>query len=357
MKLGIIGLPQTGKKTIFELLTGTKISPDSGEQKKPVPGFAEIRDTRFAELVRMYEPKKEAPAKIDIQLLPKIEQTSTKENNIFQDIADVDAVCHIVRAFTDDSVYHVKGSVDPLRDIEAVSSDIILNDLIFIEKRLERIEKDLKKKNDATVKAEQELMNRFREHLENELPLRVMKISDEEMKIISSYPFLTMKKLLIALNIDDSGINDQSLINEIKEKYNEQDIDVMQVSAQMESEIESLDTDDEKKEFMDEVGITEPALNVLSRLSMKSLGLMSFFTVGKDEVKQWLVRQGSSAPEAAGAIHSDIQRGFIRAEVIKYDDLTELGSEDAVKKDGRFLTMGKDYTVEDGDIINFRFNV
>jgi len=356
MKLGIIGLPQTGKKILFELLTGTMV-PAAGDSQKQVTGIAEIRDSRFDKLVKMYNPKKEAPARIDLQLLPKIEANTVKENAIFREIADVDALCHIVRAFEDDSVYHVNGSVNPDRDIENINSELYLHDLLFIEKRLERIEKDRKKKEEKKLAMEDSLLRKFREHLENDQPLRTIEIDDEEKAVISSYPFLTFKKMLIVLNIGDDQIGDESILSSISKKYNNSDIDIMQVPAKLESEIALLESEEERKEFMDDTGISVSALNLLSNLAMKSLGLISYFTVGEDEVKQWLTKKDSTAPEAAGVIHSDIERGFIRAEVIKYDELLSLGSEEEVKKAGKFHVMGKEYVVVDGDIINFRFNV
>ncbi len=234
--------------------------------------------------------------------------------------------------------------------------ELFLHDLMFIEKRLERLEKDLKKKNDKKVLSEQNVMQQFKNHLEEDKPLSSIEISEEDEKLILSYPFLTRKKILILLNVDDVQ-SANGLVEKIKNAFAHLQAFVVPVSAQMELEIAVLETEEEKKEFMSEMGITETALNGLSKAAMTSLGLMSFFTVGSDEVKQWLVRIGSSAPVAAGVIHSDIQRGFIRAEVMKYDDLIDLGSEDEVKKAGKFYIMGKDYIVEDADIISFRFNV
>jgi len=356
MKLGIIGLPQTGKKSLFELLTGNSL-PLTADPSKTVAGTADIRDARFDELVRMFEPKKEVPARIDLELLPRIEHNTIREGSIFRDIADMDALCHVVRVFEDEAVYHLEGSVNPGRDIDFVNNELIFHDLIFIEKRQERIEKSRKAKADKTLEIEEELLLRMKAHLEKELPLRIFEVTPEEDKIIASYPFITRMKMLLVLNVSDSQAGDNKLLLQLEERYKPMAIDIMQVSARMEREIASLESDAEKKEFMEAMGITEPALNVLSRLAMKSLGLMSFFTVGKDEVRQWQIRQGSTAPVAAGAIHTDIQRGFIRAEVMKYADMIEFGSEEALKKAGRFLLMGKDYIVEDGDIVHFRFNV
>ncbi len=352
MELGIMGLPQTGKKSLFQLLTGTM--PDSD---KTAAGVAEIKDARFDRLVEIYSPKKEVPARINLQLLPKIESDSIRDGKIFTDISRMDALCHVVRAFEDDSVYHSSGSVNAARDIEMVNSELIMHDLIFIEKRFERIENSRKKKADKKLDQEEELLNKMKSHLEQDLHLRTLKLDEEETKLIAGYPFITQKEMLIVLNVGDSSIADKSLMESVRKSLEPLKIDVMQVSAKLEAEIASLDSEEEKREFMDDAGIEDDALSTLSLLAMKTLGLISFFTVGKDEVRQWQIRKDSSAPEAAGAIHSDIQRGFIRAEVMKYDDLIELGNEDELKKAGKFHVMGKDYIVDDGDIINFRFNV
>jgi len=357
MKLGIIGLPQTGKKTLFGLLTGNAPSDAAAAQKKALPGFAPIRDDRFTALARMYGPKKETPAQIDLLLMPKIEKNPESDTPLFREMADVDAVCHVVRAFSDEAVYHIDGSTDPVRDIDAINGEFLLHDLLFIEKRLERMVREPKKKADPSAKREEEIMAAFKEQLERDLPLRLVPLAPDDRKIIRSYPLLTLKKLFIVLNVDDTAAADDSLMRRVNERFASHEIGIMQVAARMEGEISLLESEEEKRAFMDDAGIREPALNVLSRLAMDSLGLISFFTVGKDEVKQWLVRKGSSAPEAAGVIHSDIQRGFIRAEVIKYRDLIDLGSEEAVKKAGKLHVMGKDYIVEDGDIASFRFNV
>ena len=352
MELGIMGLPQTGKKSLFKLLTGTM--PDN---EKTAAGVAEIRDARFDRLVSMYIPKKEAPARINLQLLPKIESDSIREGKIFADISRMDALCHVVRAFEDDSVYHASGSVNAVRDIEMINAELIMHDLIFIEKRFERIENSRKKKAEKQLDIEEALLQKMKSHLEEDLHLRTFKLDEEQQKLIAGYPFITRKEMLVVLNVGDSLLGDKSLMESVKKSLEKLKIEVMQVSAKLEAEIASLDSEEEKREFMDDAGIEDDALSTLSLLSMKTLGLISFFTVGKDEVRQWQIRKNSSAPEAAGAIHSDIQRGFIRAEVMKYDDLIELGSEEELKKAGKFHVMGKEYIVADGDIINFRFNV
>jgi hypothetical protein len=341
--------------TLFQILTG-KSGPEGGVTK-PLPGTADIIDSRFDRLVDMYEPKKNVHARVDLVLLPKMEQESIAKGNIFREIADTDAICHVVRAFEDESVYHVDGSVDPVRDIDMVNSELIMHDLIFIEKRVEKLEVSLKKLKDEDQANELELLLKMKAHLEEEKPLRLLPLVADEEMIIRSYPFITKKQMIVVLNILEEDIGNTELINRLQERCQKEKMEVMQVSAQVESEIVLLDTEEEKEEFRNDLGIKEPALEVLTALCLKALGLMSFFTVGKDEVRQWLLRKESTAPEAAGVIHSDLQRGFIRAEVFKYDELIKFGNEAELKKAGKINVNGKDYIVEDGDIINIRFKV
>ncbi|SHO49119.1 DUF933 domain-containing protein [Desulfopila aestuarii] len=355
MKVGIIGLPQTGKKTLFQVITGTVLREQSGA--KPIPGTADIRDQRFDKLVTMYHPKKETRARLELVLLPKMEKENISRGDIFREINDVDTLLHVVRAFEDEAIYHESGSVDPIRDMEMVNSELLMHDQIFVEKRIERLETAIKKiKDDKQIK-ELELIKRMQEHLENEHPLRLMEFNEDEELMIRSYPLITRKELIVAFNVSEEQLADSSLLEKVQTACEKEKLEAMLVSAQVESEIAQLDSDEEKAEFMQDLGIKEPAIEVLTRLCLKALGRISFFTVGPDEVHQWLVRVNSPAPVAAGAIHSDLQRGFIRAEVCKYDELIEYGSEAELKKLGKFYLQGKDYIVVDGDILNIRFKV
>ena len=356
MKVGIIGLPQTGKKTLFQILTGNEIKEPS-RAFKPVPGSADILDSRFNKLVKMYDPKKNVRARIDLMLLPKMEAETISKGEIFRDIADMDAICHVVRAFEDDAIYHAQGSVDAIRDFAMVNSELIMHDQIFVEKRIERLEAMIKKIKDEDQKKELVLMNRLKDFLEAEKPLRLIDLTDDEEKMIRSYPFITGKKLVIAVNVSVDDLENEALLSSFRQDCESQDMEVMLVSAKVESEIAMLDTQEEKDEFLEDLGIKETALESLTKLCLKSLNLISFFTVGKDEVRQWLVRKGAKAPKAAGVIHSDLERGFIRAEVFKYDELMSAGSEAQLKKTGKIYVEGRDYLVEDGDILNIRFSV
>ena len=357
MKIGIIGLPQVGKKTLFELLTGHKPSEKELASGKPIMGVAEIRDPRFDDLVSAYKPKKEVKARIEIETLPKIEKDTIQKGDIFTDINLLDAICHVVRAFKDDSVYHIDGSVDAKRDIDFVNAELILHDLIFIEKRMERLEKTVKQTREEAAVKEKEVLAKLKAHLDKTEPLRLLELSADDKKMIASYPFVTRKEMMIVLNVSEDELKKASLLGQLKNELAPLAIDCMQVSAKVESEIAGLESVEERAQFLKEVGIEEPAINLLTRLCIKTLSLISFFTVGQDEVRQWTVRRGSSAPEAAGTIHSDLQKGFIRAEVMKYADFASLGGEDKVKAAGKYYLKGKDYIVEDGDVINIRFNV
>lgn len=356
MKVGIIGLPQTGKKTLFQILTGNA-ALDASKTTKPVPGAADILDSRFNTLVDMYQPKKQVRARLDLVLLPKLEAETIAGGEIFRDIADMDAICHVIRAFEDDAVYHAAGSVNPWRDFESVNAELLMHDQIFAEKRIQRLTDEVKKIKDEARQKELALMQRIQQHLEQEIPLRLMELTPDEEKMIRSYPFITRKKMVIAVNVAEDDLGNQDLLSRFEPACQAQAIEAMLVSAKVEAEIALLDTASEKQEFLDALGIQETALEMLTRLCLRSLNLISFFTVGKDEVRQWLVRQGSTAPQAAGVIHSDLERGFIRAEVFSYDDLISAGAEAELKKTGRFFVEGKTYPVKDGDILNIRFSV
>ena len=358
MKIGIIGLPQTGKKTLFEILANRKPMENEIASKQPIKGVIEVKDPRFDMLAKAYKPKKEVRNRIEIEMLPKLGKDAIAEGDIFTDINELDAICHVVRAFEDDSIYHVEGSVNPRRDIDLVNSELILHDLIFIEKRMENIEKKVKWLKEESTKKEKALLAKLKAHLEKELPLRLIDLTADEIKITLGYPsLLTRKTVIVALNISEKDLNNTVLIEQLKRDYQVSAIDIMQISAKVESEISKLESEEEKEQFLKELGIKEPAVDALSRLCIKALDLISFFTVGPDEVRHWTTRSGSTASEAAGVIHTDLQKGFIRAEVTKYSDFAIYGSEAKVKEAGNLYVKGKDYIVEDGDMLDIRFNV
>ncbi|MCI0453064.1 MAG: YchF family ATPase [Candidatus Latescibacteria bacterium] len=357
MRIGIIGLPQTGKKTLFSLLVGPAALSGHTDARAAARGMADVRDPRFDRLVEMYRPKRQVRARLEVVLCPSIEEKSLSEGEALQEIADVDALCHVVRVFEDDSVYHIWGKPDPKREVEFLHGEMVLHDLVFIEKRLERIDKNLKKGKDDRAEKEKTLLARFREALEKERPLRTLAVSPEDATLIASYPFLTLRAIIVALNVSDEAIADTRLRDALGSAHEPMGASVVQIAVRAESEIAALDDPAERGAFMQDLGIETPALHLLTSKCIEALGLMSFFTVGEDEVRQWFVRRGATAPEAAGVIHSDLQRGFIRAEVMKYADLIAAGSEEKLKTTGKYYLKGKDYVVEDGDILTIRFNV
>jgi GTP-binding protein YchF len=355
MKLGLVGFPQVGKRTLFRLLTGKE--PNSENKKGNVLGLAKVRDMRFDHLVEIYEPRQETPAHIEFLLLSDLDQQASRNDEILRGLEQVDVICHLVRTFQDDTVFHLHGTVDPRRDILLFNEELQLNDLLFIEKRLERLEKEQNKKKDVQKTVlEADLLTRMKVHLETGRFLRNFLLTETEEKLIASYPLLTRKAVIIILNVGEESTEAYDLMSALKEGFREQEFQWIIVSAKIEQELCHLDGED-RQTFLEELQFDQPALDRLTLLCYKTLGLISFFTVGPDEVRAWTDRQGSLAPQAAGVIHSDFERGFIRAEVMKYQDLIKLGSEQKVREVGKYMLKGRDYVVEDGDIINFLFNV
>ena len=357
MQIGLIGLPQVGKKTLLRLLTHVDAQTVAAANGGAIPGICPVRDPRVDRLAGMYKPKKVTPATIQYLLMPDMTKDSAKNQLLLASLQLVDVLAHVVRAFADETVFHLEGSVDPLRDIETVHAELLLNDLMFVEKRLERIAKEQIRRSGMDRAKEQALLAKLQDHLNANLPLRTLSLDAEEAKVLSSAPLLTRKPLLLILNVGEDGIRDRALLEQVSARYAAGRIHAVQLSAKIEDELSQLDDPAERAAFLKELGILEPAIDGLTRASYETLGLISYFTVGEDEVRAWTVRRGSSAAEAGGAIHSDIQRGFIRAELMKYADLITLGSEQAVAGAGKAQLKGKEYVVEDGDILNFRFSV
>jgi GTP-binding protein YchF len=355
MKLGLIGFPQVGKRTLFRLLTGPENEAPNG--KAEARGLARVRDERFERLVEIYRPRLETPAQIEFVLLPDLEKQSDRNTGTWRALEKVDVICHLVRAFPEDTVFHVAGSVDPRRDIAAVNEELQLNDLLFIEKRMERLEKERGRNGDARRTArEKELLLRMKDHLEAGRFLSAFPFADEEPKLVSGYPFLTCKPMIVVLNIGEKQLHDPALTDPLVQAFPGPIFEWIAVSAKVEEELSRLEEED-RQAFLEELNISRPALDRLTLVCYSALGLISFFTVGSDEVRTWTPRKESLAPQAARVIHSDLERGFIRAEVIKYEDLIRMGNEQKVREAGRLLQRGRDYVVEDGDIINFLFHV
>ncbi len=355
MQIGLIGLPQGGKKTLMRLLTGVDARAAAGNGAA-VPGICPVRDPRVERLEALYHPAKTTPATIQYWLMPDVTKDSAKNQELLKTLLTVDALAIVVRAFSDETVFHIDGSINPIRDADAVQAELILNDLLFVEKRLERIAKESKGRAATDRVKEQELLHRLQTHLNDSKPLRTAALDAEETRQLRGTPLLTRKACVLVLNVDESAVRETRLREELLARSADHRVHVVQLSAKIEAELSQLEDPKERAAFMNELGITEPAIDGLTRVSYEALGLISYFTVGQDEVRAWTVRRGALAQEAGGVIHSDIERGFIRAELIKYDDLVALGSEQAVAAAGKAHLKGKEYPVEDGDILSFRFN-
>ncbi len=345
MKIALLGLPQSGKRTLFSLLTGREVSDHRGEGES-VEGVASIRDPRVDVIARIAQPEKIKYAENRIVLCPDLAEGTGKRE--WLDAARrCDLLCMVVRAFTSERIYHPSGSVDAERDRRSLNTELLLADLELIEKRLERIAKEKKAgRTPAQMKEEQTLL-KCREAVEAEKNISTLELDQEQLASVKSLNLVTLMPLLWVYNVDEDKVSQNRDGNG----------DVFTVSALIEKEIMGMDDPGERREYLGALGLTSSGLDRLNAAAYDKLGLMSFYTMGKDEVRAWTIRKGTAAPAAGGKIHSDIERGFIRVEIIKYDDLTSAGSEAAVKSQGKALLKGRDYVIEDGDICNFRFNV
>ena len=345
MKIALLGLPQSGKRTLFSLLTGREVSDHRGESES-VEGIAPIRDHRVDVLAEIAKPEKVKYAENKIVLCPDLSEGTGKRD--WLDAARrCDLLCVVVRDFVSDTVYHPSGSVDAERDRRVLNTELLLADLELIEKRLERIAKEKKAGKTAAQLKEEQTLLKCREAIESERNIISLGLDEEELASVKSLNLVTLMPLLWVYNVDE---------DKVAVSKDEHGV-VFTVSALIEKEIMGMDDPEERKEYLEALGLNSSGLDRLNAAAYDKLGLMSFYTMGKDEVRAWTIRKGSLAPAAGGKIHSDIERGFIRVEIIKYDDLTSAGSEAAVKSQGKALLKGKDYVIEDGDICNFRFNV
>ena len=356
MNLGIVGLPQAGKKTVFELLTG--IAAERAPSRDNIRyGTADVRDPRIDRLTAMYKPKRTKYAEFEIVLPPDVQPNAARSADWLEPIRRTDALVMVVRGFASDSVFHIDGSVDPLRDLETIAMEFLLADLDLAEKRLERMAKDKSTKvSEATRKREKTLLEMCRDQLEKEEPLRNLEFSEEDMKLIRSLQFLTLKPTVIVFNVGEDLEGAAAGLADAVAKFERQGATVVFLSAAIEQELTTLDAE-EREAFMQDLGVTEPASHRLSRAAYNCLGLISFFTVGPDEVRAWPVAAGATAPVAAGRIHSDLERGFIRAETVACEALLAAGGERAAREANAYRLNGKDYIVQDGDILEIRFSV
>ena len=355
MNCGIIGLPQTGKKTIFEILTGL-LASKAPTRDGIAYAMAQVRDPRVDTLTSIYKPKRTKYAEFEMALPPAIRPESNLNAAWMNPLRKVDALLHVVRAFKSEQVFHICETVNPIRDMELVENELILSDLAVVEMRLERLAKE-KSKATNIQEREQAVLELCKPQLEDGRPLRVLTFNEEQEKLIRNLQLLTLKPLLIVFNTGEDLKKAEGELSSSASAYLEkQGASHVCLSAALESELRSL-TPEERESFMAEMGTTEPAAHRLSRAMYATLGLISFFTVGPDEVRAWPLRRGAKAPEAAGRIHSDLERGFIRAETVAYEKLVEAGSEKKAHELNSYRLNGKDYEVQDGDVLEIRFSV
>ncbi|WP_456419239.1 redox-regulated ATPase YchF [Thermovibrio sp.] len=362
---GIVGLPNVGKSTLFNALTNTAKAEAANYPFctiEPNVGIVEVPDERLYKIAQVVKPRKITPTTIEfVDIAGLVKGASKGEglgNQFLANIRSVDAIAHVVRCFRDENVVHVDGSVDPIRDIETINYELVLKDLESVERRIEKVKK-VAKGGDKKARAELAALEKIKEILERGERIRpyLQELGEEGQRVVKELALLTAKPVMYVANVDEEGLfEDNEYVKAVREFAAKEGAPVVKICAKIEAELAEL-SKEEKEEFLKELGMEEPGLNAVIREGYKLLDLITFFTAGEQEVKAWTVKKGTKAPQAAGKIHSDIERGFIRAEVIRYEDLIREGSIQACKEKGLMRLEGKDYEVQDGDVIYFRFNV
>ena len=363
LKAGIVGLPNVGKSTLFNAITKQNILAANYPFAtiEPNVGIVNVPDVRIDKLNEMYNPKSLIPTSYEFNdIAGLVKGASNGEglgNKFLSHIRQVDAVVEVVRCFRDSNIIHVDSSIDPLRDIDVINIELAMSDLEIIDNRINKIGKKAMTTKDKKDLKEIEVLNKLKLGLESGIPARKLELDDEEKSLVSSFNLITLKPIIYALNVsEDDLINGNEFVDLVSDMAKKEGSEIVVICAKIESELAELSTE-EQEEYLNEIGIKESGLSQLIKKTYSLLGLSTFFTVGSDEVRAWTFKNGMKAPECAGIIHSDFERGFIRAEVISYDDLIKYGSENAVRENGKMRLEGKDYVMQDGDICHFRFNV